>query len=359
LIELDDNFLTYFDDSFEFRRATDFLIKNLGGWDSIEYSLDSGQSGGISDPEYLGTVDRFAAWCRQQPKVIRVATVVDTIKRLNRDMHGGDERYYRIPDQRELAAQYLLFYELSLPFGQDLNSQIDVDKSCTRLTVVLESMSAKELCHMDEVARQWLQANAPRHMRAGGTGPSLIWARITQRNIGSMLLASLGEIVLISCIMIVAIRSLKFVVLFLIPNLVPPFVAFGIWGMIKGQVGLALSVVVAMTLGIIVDDTIHFFVTYFRARREEAMNPEQAVRHAFATVGSAIGITTLVLVSGFLVLTLSHYKMIAEMGMMCTMVIGLALFVEFFLSPTLLMKFDRAPDRLTGDTDGRKGASQE
>jgi predicted RND superfamily exporter protein len=345
-IELDDNFLTYFDDSFEFRRATDFMTRNLGGWDVIEYSLSSGQSGGITDPAYMTVLDQFANWYRQQPKVVYVATLVDTLKRLNRDMHGGDPNYYRVPDQRELAAQYLLLYELSLPSGHDLNSHIDVDRSATRFTVILQSMSAKELCRMDEVAGQWLAAHAPSHVTTGGTGLSLIWARITRRNIGSMLLASVIEIVTISGIMLFSIRSLKFTALFLVPNLVPPFIAFGLWGMTKGRVGLALSVVVAMTLGIIVDDTIHFFVKYFTARREHGMTPEQAVRHAFGTVVAAIGVTTLVLISGFLVMMLSHYRMSAEMGLMCAMVIGLALVSDFFLTPALLMKFDRPADTL-------------
>jgi hypothetical protein len=207
-------------------------------------------------------------------------------------------------------------------------------------------MSAKELCRMDEVAGQWLAAHAPSHVTTGGTGLSLIWARITRRNIGSMLLASVIEIVTISGIMLFSIRSLKFTALFLVPNLVPPFIAFGLWGMTKGRVGLALSVVVAMTLGIIVDDTIHFFVKYFTARREHGMTPEQAVRHAFGTVVAAIGVTTLVLISGFLVMMLSHYRMSAEMGLMCAMVIGLALVSDFFLTPALLMKFDRPADTL-------------
>ncbi|HXK37028.1 MAG TPA: MMPL family transporter, partial [Candidatus Paceibacterota bacterium] len=262
-IELDDNFLTYFDDTFEFRRATDFLTKNLTGWDVIEYSLGSGQSGGITDPEYLAVVDHFADWYRRQPKVVHVSAITDTMKRLNQDMHGGDAGYYRIPDQRELAAQYLLFYELSLPFGTDLNGQIDVDKSAARFTVVLQSMSAKELSRMEAVARRWLDTNAPACMHADATGLSLIWARITQRNIGSMLFASFMEIVIIAGLMFLVLRSVKFVVIFLIPNLVPPFIAFGIWGLAKGHVGLALSVIIAMTLGIIVDDTIHFFVKYF------------------------------------------------------------------------------------------------
>ncbi len=345
-IELDDNFLMYFDHSFEFRRATDFMIANLRGWDVIEYSLNSGQSGGVLDPEYLATVDRFANWYRQQPKVVHVMTIVDTIKRLNQDMHGGDEAFYRIPERRDLAAQYLLLYEMSLPVGRDLNSQIDVDKSASRFLVNFQSMKASELRRMDEAAGQWLIANAPASMQGPGTGLSLAWAHITQRNIVAMLLGALCEILTITFLMIFVLPSLKFVALFLIPNLLPPFIAFGIWGATKGQFGLALSVVVAMTLGIIVDDTIHFFVKYFRARTVDGLTPEQAVRAAFETVGSAIGITTIVLIAGFLVMSVSNYRMNAEMGTMCAMVIGLALVVDFFLSPSLLMKFDRPTGKL-------------
>jgi predicted RND superfamily exporter protein len=111
-------------------------------------------------------------------------------------------------------------------------------------------------------------------------------------------------------------------------------------------VGLALSVVLSMTLGIIVDDTIHFFIKYFQARKVDGLTPEEAVRSAFHMVGSAIGITTVVLVAGFGVMTVSPYRLSEEMGLMCAMVIGLALLVDFFLSPTLLMRFDRGDGKL-------------
>ncbi len=348
-IELNDNFLTYFDKTFPFRRATDFLIENLGGWDLIEYPLSSGESGGIFDPNYLTTLDRFAQWYRQQPKVIHVGTISDTLKRLNRDMHGGSEAFYRIPDSRELAAQYFLFYELSLPFGHDLNNVIDVDRDTARFTVMFESMSAKELHEMDAKATQWLETNAPPQMHISGTGLSLIWAEITHRNIRGMLKGSFGALFLISVIMTLALRSLRLGLISLVPNLLPPAMAFGVWGYLNGQVGLALSVIVAMTIGIVVDDTVHFLSKYDRARREHGMNPEQAIRYAFQTVGTAMWITTAALVTGFSLLTLSHYRMSSEMGEMCAIVIALALLMDFLLLPTLLLKLDRRDGKLGAD----------
>ena len=298
-LELNDNFLKYFSRKYDVRMATDFMQENLRGWDIIEYSLDSGEPGGIHKPEYLAKVEEFAQWYRKQPKVTFVSTITDTIKTLNQNMHGDDPTFYTIPDSRELAAQYLLLYELSLPFGQDLNNQINVDKSATRLIVFLKNTTAREQRDMDARAREWLKKNAPPHMFTYGSGLSIIWAHISKRNIESMLGASFGALVLISAILILALRNIRLGFISLIPNLAPAFMAFGIWGMLVGQVGLALSVIVSLTLGIVVDDTIHFLSKYLRARREKNMDPTEAVRYAFNTVGTAMWVTTVALVAGF------------------------------------------------------------
>ena len=83
----------------------------------------------------MGKLDKLAERIRQEPNVNHVTTVSDTIKRLNKAMNRDDEKFYAIPENRELAAQYLLLYELSVPFGLDLNNRINVNKSSTRLTV--------------------------------------------------------------------------------------------------------------------------------------------------------------------------------------------------------------------------------
>jgi predicted RND superfamily exporter protein len=319
-IELNDNFIKYFGERYDIRKASDFVEENLTGLDVIEYSLESGETGGINNPQYLGTVEAFANWYRKQPKVVHVDTITTTMKRLNKSMHGDDESFYRIPEQRDLAAQYLLLYEMSLPFGLDLNNQINVDKSSTRMTVTMK--------------------NAPQRMFTYGSGLSIIWAHLSGRNINSMLGASFGALVLISGILILALRSFRLGLVSLIPNLTPALMAFGIWGMLVGQVGLGLSVIAAMTLGIVVDDTIHFLSKYLRARREHPMSPSDAVRYSFNTVGTAMWITTVVLVAGFLVLSLSGYKMNSHMALMTAITITLALAMDFLFLPTLLMKVE-------------------
>ncbi|MCG7922455.1 MAG: MMPL family transporter [Candidatus Thiodiazotropha lotti] len=335
---LDDRFVEYFDETIDFRQDTDFATDNLTGIYLIEYSLESGETGGISDPDFLRKVDGFAQWYRQQSHVLHVNTITDIMKRLNRNMHGDDDSWYRLPEQRDLSAQYLLLYEFSLPFGLDLNNQINVKKSATRFTVTLESISTQQLLQIEEDAQQWLLENAP-EMRIDGASPSVMFAHIGSRNIIAMLKGTTTALIIISLILVVALRSLRIGGISLIPNLVPMGMAFGLWGLTVGEVGLALSVVSGMTLGIVVDDTVHFLSKYLRARREKNMSGEDAVRYAFSTVGTALWVTSLVLMVGFGILAFSHFQLNAGMGLLTAITLGLALVADFLFLPPLLIYF--------------------
>nr|VFK63557.1 MAG: hypothetical protein BECKTC1821F_GA0114240_10994 [Candidatus Kentron sp. TC] len=338
--ELNDVFVEYLDETFAFRRDTDLLDKHLGGLYHIDYSLDSGESDGVNDPEFLRKIDDFANWLRQQPEVTHVKIITDTFKRLNKTMHGDDPNFYRLPERRDLAAQYLLLYEMSLPYGLDLNNMINVDKSATRVSVGTEVLSSRQVIALERRARQWLSDNAPILDETAGSSPTMMFSHIGERNIRAMLGATTLALVLISLVLVVALRSIEIGLTSMFPNLIPAGMAFGLWGMLVGEIGLALSVVTSMTLGIVVDDTVHFLSKYLRARRERGMSPEDAVRHAFSHVGMALVITSVVLIAGFLVLSLSDFYPNSGMGLMTAMILALALLADFLFLPPLLMKIE-------------------
>ncbi|MCP4472233.1 MAG: MMPL family transporter [Gammaproteobacteria bacterium] len=341
LNELNDDFVKYFSERIEFRRDADFASQNLSGLYLVDYSLESGEDGGISDPGFQQNIEDFANWYREQPEVIHVNVISDTFKRLNKSMHGDDPDWYRLPEQRELAAQYLLLYEMSLPYGLDLNNQINIDKSATRMTVMLYNMTTKKVLALEQRARQWLRENAPASMHNDAASPTIMFSHIGARNIRSMLLGTTIALILISIILVFALRSFKIGLLSLIPNLIPAALAFGVWGLAVGQIGLALSVVTGMTLGIVVDDTVHFLSKYLRARREKGLDAADAVRYAFNTVGLALVVTSIVLVAGFTVLTFSAFVLNSNMAFMTAVTIVFAIVADFLLLPPLLMALDR------------------
>ena len=345
--ELNDVFLHYFGESIEFRRDADFTVENLTGLYTMEYSLDSGVPEGISNPAYLSEVYSFAEWYREQPETLHVNVITDTFRRLNMSMHGDDPAEYRLPASRELAAQYLLLYQLSLPFGLDLDNQISVDKSATRMTVATRTLSSNAVIALDRRALRWLADRAPNIVRAESAGGTLMFAYLGRRNIIAMLLGTTIALVGISLVLVLALRSLRLGLASLVPNLVPGAMGFGIWGWAVGEVGLSLSMVAAMTLGIVVDDTVHFLSKYRRARSELGCTPPDAVRVAFRTVGRALLTTSLVLVAGFVVVSLSSFELNAVMGRLTALVIALALVADLLFLPPLLMKFERGGDKDT------------
>ena len=339
--ELNDVLVHFFDERSELRRNMDLVDERLAGNTVIEYSLISAEPGGATDPAFLADVLAFAQWCREQPEVQHVMTIADTFRSINKSMHGDDPNAYRLPERRDLAAQYLLLYELSLPQGLGLNIQIDTERSATRVTVAAKTLSSRETVALNARLDAWLEANAPHIVHAEGTGSALIFASLGQRNIKAMLVGTALALLGVSVILIADFRSLRVGLVSLVPNFVPALMAFGVWGLTHGQVGVALSVVTAMTIGIVVDDTVHFLDKYLRARRVRGDTPDEAVRYAFGTAGRALFTTTTVLVAGFLILPLSSFVPTAQVGMLTALVVAFAMVADFLFLPPLLMAIDR------------------
>ena len=337
--EVSDNWLHHFDDRYTFRTDTDFIVENLTGLDRMEYSLGSGREGGVADPEYLRSVESFAEWYRGQPEVHHVQAFPDIVKRVNKNMHGDAPAFYRIPDDPDLIAQLLLLYELSLPFGADLNDRVDIAKSATRMTVVLKSTSTRNHLDIDARAQTWLQANAP-EIAGPASGFTMISAHMSDENISSMLWGTITATGLISLILLLVFRSIRIGLICLVPNFVPAVMAFGLWGYLYGNIGLGASVVTAIAIGIIVDDTIHFMARYLKARRERLPSLE-AIRATFRAVGPALWATTTILAAGFLVFSSSGYEPSWVLGILVAITIVFALIADLLLLPALLMALNR------------------
>lgn len=339
--EGNDLFAHYFGPSITFRADTDHIVDELTGMYSMEFSLRCGEPECVSDPAYLRTLEEFEQWWKQQPKVMYVGTVTDVFKKLNKSMNGDDPAFYRLPEQRDLAAQYLLLYEMSLPFGLDLNNTINIDKSSSRFMVVFEHLKSKETRAIEDSARQWLRDHAPA-METHGVSPAVMFAHISKRNLQSNFISLPISLAVISLLLLPALRSLRVGLASLPPNLLPLGAAFGIWALIDGEVNFTMAIVLNMTVGIIVDDTIHFLSKYQRARRELGYAPEAAIRYSFHNVGSALVVTTLILVSGFLILSQSAFVPNSGMAQLTSIGIVVALVFDLMLLPTLLLKVDRA-----------------
>ncbi len=153
------------------------------------------------------------------------------------------------------------------------------------------------------------------------------------------LAASLGAASLIIFgVLAVVYRSIRLGLISVVPNMFP-LVATGTFRVVSGQT-LELVSVCAFTvcLGIAVDDTIHF-LTRYREERARIDDENEAIRRAFTGVGTALILTTVVLVAGFSTVLFSDARDHRIFAMMGALTIATALFADLIFLPALLSRF--------------------
>lgn len=331
---LNDEFVEYFDKSTAFRVATDYTDEHLTGIYSVELAITRKGSESASDPALLTELDNFEVWLLAQPEVRHVTSISDTFKQINQNMHGGAAEHYRLPESTELASQYLLMYEMSLPFGLDVSDRLSMDRQSTRVVVTLHNISSSEMLALENRIQQHIKTLYPQ-WEALCASPMLMFAHIGQKNIKSMMVGILVALLLISAALAVTLRSVRFGLLSLLPNLVPILAVFGLWGLFVGELGLSMALVGGMCLGVVVDDTVHFLSRYIRVRKQ-GMEGSEALGQVLAHSGAPIIITSLLLAAGFLLLGTSSFKLNSDLGTATGLIIIMALVFDLLAVPAWL-----------------------
>lgn len=347
-LEFNEQWHRYYDETFAVRQVLDKQDEQLHGVNFIQYRIEAADGGTLYRTEVMHQLQQFADYLDHQPQTGFTDSVHRPLLTLNKALHAGDEAFYRIPANDDAVAQTMLLYEMSLPAGMGLNERITLDQSATRLTVNLHKQSSGQLIQFDEQARLWAAANTPALRIQPGTGLDMVFAWISDRNSISLFKGTLLALVLISALMLFVLRSWRLALISLIPNILPALMAYGLWGYWVGQVDLGLSIVACMSLGLVVDDTVHFLSKYQLARRQ-GESAEGAVRYAFATVGTAMLVTSVILAAGFALLLLSPFSPTWGMGGLMALTVVLALAADLLLLPLLLVLFDRQPLSISKD----------
>nr|WP_298112729.1 MMPL family transporter [uncultured Pseudomonas sp.] len=340
LNRINDDPVGYYSPDTRFRQDMQRVNAELTGIGEINYSLPSGQVDGILEPAYLKQVDAFSQWLKTQDKVVQVNSLADVIKRVNQVMHGDDPAFYRIPDSREEIAQYLLQYELSLPFGTDLNYLLRFDRSESRLRVAVGTSSGQAIIALEQAARDWQRQHLAAAQQAPGTSLSLMFAHIGERSIGGMFAGLIGSLFVASLLAAGLFRNWRHGLTCFLGNLLPIGMAFGVWGLWSGNVDLGLTVVIGIAFSVVIDDSIHFISKYERARRN-GLGAEDAVRQCLGNVGYALITTSVVLGLGFAWLANSNIQITVNTALVTCLSIAFALLVDLVLLPICYLLLDK------------------
>lgn len=340
---INDDVVKYYTADTPFRLDMEAVNRDLTGTSELNYTLKGQGDSGILEPSYLQALDDYASWLKTQPYVAQVNSLADIIKRVNQVMHADDPAFYRIPASREEIAQLLLQYELSLPFGADLNYLLRFDRSASRLRVAVGTSSGQALLALNQRAEHWQAEHLPAQMRASGASLSLMFAHIGERSITGMFAGLIGSLLLASLAAAWLFGNWRHALACFFGNLLPIGMAFGAWGWLNGNIDLGLTVVMGIAFSVVIDDTIHFISKYQRARDEQQLSAGAAVESALRHVGYAIVTTSVVLGLGFAWLANSNIQITVNTAIVTCLSIVFALLVDLLLLPLLYPWLDRRP----------------
>ena len=332
---VDDHPIKLFEKSTEFRSDADFIDDNLAGTTNIHFSLNTGIENGISDPVFLNQVEQFKQFLLEQDEVRHVQVISDTIKRINRTLNDDDPHFYKIDDNQEANEQFLLFYETNLPFGQEINNEVDIKKSSIKLVATIRSSSSDEIIALVKRSHTWVDENI-NTFTTRGVSVLVMFSYMMERLASNLIFTVIIATLAIALVLSVALRSIKLGFISLAPNLLPICVVFGFWSLYGKTLDFSAVLIFSMTLGVVVDDTVHFCSKYLNLLKQESMNSLDAIVETFRLVGPALIVSTFVLSCGFLVFSQSVFHMNVTLGILSSLTFACALLLDFTLLPLLL-----------------------
>ncbi|MEM7569837.1 MAG: MMPL family transporter [Pseudomonadota bacterium] len=337
---VEDNFVEWIGADQPFRQDAAFIQERLPALFTLQFSVAAPDDASVTNPDYLSDLAQLRAYVEAANGVSHVASFDQIMRRLNRNLNGDDQAFDILPDSAELAAQYLLLYELSLPFGEDLTTLLTIKRDAARLVATLKPQTSREMRALRSDILAWADANLKHTEVSGGTGTNMIFAEVTASNTRSMFIGSMVAAIGIGLILMVALRTWQLGILSLMPNIIPALMAFGLWAFAVGSVGLYGAFVVSVSLGLVVDATVHILEKYTSLKTDpQTTDP---VAKTTAEVGPAILISSAVLMTGFGVLTVSAFALIGLLSQLVLLTLAVALLADFIMLPALLYCVRRA-----------------
>lgn len=318
-------------------KSVALITEKMGSFSTMEMKIDSGKVDGVKEPAFLKKVEELEKWLVSQPNIAKTFSINDIIKQFNKIYNGGDESFYKIPDDKNIIAEELFFYTLGLPQGRDLNNRVSIDNRHLRLSVswsIRDSLTANR--YMDKVRAKAQEIDLDLVI----TGKMPLFHDLTSYIVSTFFDSFLIAIIGITLILYFILKSFKLAAIALIPNLLPLLVGGLLYYLSGNYVDVGTVIVASVCLGIAVDDSIHFLFEYRRYRTDK-LNVSDSIEKLIKTTYPSLLFTTMTIFIGFGSFAFAQYVPNARFGIMVSLILVVALLADFFILPAILYYTDK------------------
>jgi predicted RND superfamily exporter protein len=330
-LKVDSNSIKYFAKDTVVRSGADFVEKNLTGSMRYEIILDSQKKEGVKDPQFLQSIVVFEDALKKHFANVKFTTSLkDIVVRMQKVINPNAKN--AIPKDKNLVAQYLLLYSMSLPQGMELNDKIDTQERYLRLTINTNIVDTSKDLAMIEWIKNYFKTKTP--YRAEVQGQTAIFAYMQSSVTDTLIFSISMTLAIVALTMLLIFRNLKMLWLFLVPNIAPIIIVGGVMGLLGISVDIGVAISAAVILGIAVDDTIHFFSKYFESIKVRGF--EESIDYILSHSGNAMILTTLILSFTFAIFGVSRFVPNVNFAIVTVSALNIALLFDLVLLPALL-----------------------
>ncbi|MFK7913817.1 MAG: RND family transporter [Pseudomonadales bacterium] len=344
LNKLDFNRLSFIDKESDLHHVMTALAEKIGNDQSLVFGLYSDRYYGITETAFLQQVNAFSLWLEEQPEASFVTSYADLLRSLNKAEHDDDPAYDKLPDDQLQIVDHLVGYQLVQEIEPSLEPIFNSNYSAVRLIIGTSDLTNRQMVEFNDRIEAWVADNVPANIEVLHGDNSILMARLNQTITTELMQGFTLSLVLITLTLIVGLKSLRFGLISIMPNLFPATIVFGFWGLFMGEIGPYVLMLFSISIGLVVDDSVHILSKYLSAKRS-GKSPEDAIQYSLDKAGSAITITTLSLAVGTFVLVFSQTFYFQNVALLLTPIIVVALLLDLMFLPPLLLRFERFRER--------------
>lgn len=328
-LSTDSDAMRWFKKGSTIRMDEEFVRARGGGTTYLQTMIVAKERDFFKKPENLEKLAQLQVFAESQPNVTKTLSHADHIKLLNQALIGGTDQY-KLPNSQAAVEQFLMLHKEP----DDFRLTIDSEYERAAVMIRMDTMSSARLRDVEAKVEKYGQELFP-GMDVNVIGTTMLVHRAWDAMATSMLTGLGIALVLIWVILCAAFRSIKFGTLALLPNLVPIALIYSVLGWIGQPLDPPTAVTGAITLGIAVDDTVHFFKCWL-ARTSAGMGSREASIDTLKEIGRPMVMSSLVVGFGFGVMVLSRYGTLVWIGTMLCVATLAALICDLLLTPALL-----------------------
>ncbi|MDH5560426.1 MAG: efflux RND transporter permease subunit, partial [Deltaproteobacteria bacterium] len=340
-IKVDTNQIESIDQETLIRKSYDLVDLKMGGTGNMEIMIDTGIDNGFKNPDLLKAIENLQENLigRFGDKVVRTQSIVDVVKDSFQAINEGDETKRIIPTDPMVLGQTMFLFENVDP--EERSKWISENYQVGRVGINARNMGSLEGKLFMERVQGLIQENIEPikkdfpDLKLTLTGQIPLMNKLSNFISHSQLKSFAITMVVISVMLLFVFGSFRIGLIAILPNLMPMIAIFGVMGFLDIGLDMHLMLVAPITIGIAVDDTIHF-LTHYRLEFEKTKKVGMSIQRAFREAGQAILFTSLVLSVGFFIFIFSTNRGFEYFGIFSGLAIVIALLADLFFLPSII-----------------------